>query len=76
MSEGVYTEGREGHGHIKSYVRRAGRMSEAQARYYAELMPKIGVALAITPRIAGTAQRTVLPSAAGPAANRSLRTLR
>ena len=44
MSEGVYTEGREGHGHIKSYVRRAGRMSEAQARYYAELMPKIGVA--------------------------------
>ena len=24
--EGVYTEGREGHGHIKSFVRRAGRM--------------------------------------------------
>ena len=49
MSEGVYTEGREGHGHIKSYVRRAGRMSEAQARYYAELMPKIGMAYARQP---------------------------
>jgi tRNA (guanine-N7-)-methyltransferase len=33
--EGVYTEGREGHGHIKSFVRRAGRMSEAQQRYFA-----------------------------------------
>ena len=44
--DGVYTEGREGHdvhGHIKSYVRRAGRMSEAQQRYYAEMMPKIGI---------------------------------
>ena len=44
MSGGVYTEGREGHGHIKSYVRRAGRMSAAQANYYAEMMPKIGIA--------------------------------
>jgi len=41
--DGVYVEGREGHGHIKSYVRRAGRMSEAQERYYAEMMPKIGI---------------------------------
>jgi tRNA (guanine-N7-)-methyltransferase len=42
---GVYTEGRAGeeHGHIKSFVRRAGRMSEAQQRYYAEMMPKIGL---------------------------------
>ena len=41
--EGIYTAGREGHGHIKSYVRRAGRMSEAQERYYAEMMPKVGI---------------------------------
>ena len=45
--EGEYTAGR--HGHIKSFVRRAGRMSEAQARYYAELMPTIGVAYARQP---------------------------
>lgn len=42
-ADGVYEEGREGHGHIKSFVRRAGRMSEAQQRYLAEMMPKIGV---------------------------------
>ena len=45
--DGVYSEGREGHdthGHIKSYVRRAGRMSEAQHRYFDEMMPQIGVA--------------------------------
>ena len=41
--DGTYTEGREGHGHIKSYVRRAGRMSSAQENYYAEMMPKIGL---------------------------------
>jgi tRNA (guanine-N7-)-methyltransferase len=48
---GVYTEGRAGeaNGHIKSYVRRAGRMSEAQQRYYAEMMPKIGLAYARQP---------------------------
>jgi tRNA (guanine-N7-)-methyltransferase len=39
--EGEYIAGR--HGHIKSFVRRAGRMSEAQQRYYAEMMPKIGI---------------------------------
>ena len=44
MSGGVYTEGREGYGHIKSYVRRAGRMSAAQENYYAEMRPKIGIA--------------------------------
>jgi tRNA (guanine-N7-)-methyltransferase len=47
VGEGVYEEGREAstqnHGHIKSYVRRAGRMSSAQENYYAEMMPKIGV---------------------------------
>lgn len=47
MSDNVYTEGRAGetseHGHIKSYVRRAGRMSTAQEKYYAEMMPKIGI---------------------------------
>jgi len=49
VSAGVYNEGREGYGHIKSYVRRAGRMSEAQERYYAELMPKVGVVYAPRP---------------------------
>jgi tRNA (guanine-N7-)-methyltransferase len=44
--EGEYTAGRHGHGHIKSYVRRAGRMSAAQENYYAEMMPKIGVVYA------------------------------
>ena len=44
--DGTYTEGREGHGHIKSYVRRAGRMSSAQENYYAEMMPKIGLVYA------------------------------
>ena len=47
MSENVYTEGRAGetaeHGHIKSFVRRAGRMSAAQQNFYAEMMPKIGI---------------------------------
>ncbi|MBS1140797.1 MAG: tRNA ((7)-)-methyltransferase [Proteobacteria bacterium] len=43
VGEGVYEEGREGYGHIKSYVRRAGRMSSAQENYYAEMMPKIGL---------------------------------
>ena len=36
-------EGVTEHGHIKSYVRRAGRMSAAQHNYYAEMMPKIGI---------------------------------
>ena len=40
---GEYTAGRHGHGHIKSFVRRAGRMSEAQHRYFDEMMPKIGI---------------------------------
>lgn len=40
---GEYTEGRQGFGHIKSFVRRAGRMSAAQENYYAEMMPKIGI---------------------------------
>ena len=52
MSDGVYTEGRAGetpekdYGHIKSFVRRAGRMSAAQENYYAEMMPKIGIVYA------------------------------
>ena len=44
--DGTYTEGREGYGHIKSFVRRAGRMSSAQENYYAEMMPKIGLVYA------------------------------
>lgn len=47
--DGTYLEGREGWGHIKSYVRRAGRMSDAQQRYYAEMMPKIGIAYQAAP---------------------------
>ena len=45
MSEGVYNDGRAGadYGHIRSYVRRAGRMSLAQECSYAEWMPKIGI---------------------------------
>lgn len=42
--EGEYMAGRHGHGHIKSFVRRAGRMSEAQHRFFDEMMPKIGIA--------------------------------
>jgi tRNA (guanine-N7-)-methyltransferase len=51
MSEGVYTEGRAGeeHGHIKSFVRRMGRMSQAQERFYADMMPKVGVQYAPQP---------------------------
>lgn len=41
--DGVYLEGREGHSHIKSFVRRAGRMSSAQENHFAEMMPKIGI---------------------------------
>ncbi len=50
-AEGVYEAGREGqdHGHIKSFVRRAGRMSEAQQRFYADMMPKIGLVYAPQP---------------------------
>ena len=39
--EGVYTAGRAGH--IRSYVLRQGRVSNAQRRYYDEMMAKIGV---------------------------------
>ena len=53
VGEGIYEEGREAstqsHGHIKSYVRRAGRMSSAQENYYADMMPKIGVVYAPQP---------------------------
>jgi len=39
--EGEYIAGR--HGHIKSFVRRAGRMSAAQQRYLDDMLPKIGI---------------------------------
>ena len=39
--EGVYTAGRAGH--IRSFVLRQGRVSNAQQRYYDEMMAKIGV---------------------------------
>jgi tRNA (guanine-N7-)-methyltransferase len=39
--EGVYTAGRAGH--IRSFVLRQGRVSNAQQRYYEDMMPKIGV---------------------------------
>ena len=51
--DGVYLEGREGapqtHSHIKSFVRRAGRMSSAQENHFAEMMPKIGVVYQAAP---------------------------
>ena len=47
--EGEYMAGRHGHGHIKSFVRRAGRMSEAQHRYFDEMMPKIGITYQSSP---------------------------
>jgi tRNA (guanine-N7-)-methyltransferase len=45
MTERIYEEGRAGRefGHIKSFVRRPGRMSAAQTRYLDMMMPKIGV---------------------------------
>lgn len=45
--EGVYTAGRAGH--IRSYVLRQGRVSNAQQRYYEEMMPKIGIPYAAAP---------------------------
>ena len=39
--EGVYTAGRAGH--IRSFVLRQGRVSNAQRRYYDEMMAKIGI---------------------------------
>lgn len=39
--EGVYTAGRAGH--IRSFVLRQGRVSNAQQRCYEEMMPKIGI---------------------------------
>ena len=45
--EGVYTAGRAGH--IRSFVLRQGRVSNAQQRYYDEMMPKIGVPYANAP---------------------------
>ena len=39
--EGVYTAGRAGH--IRSYVLRQGRVSNAQQRYYDDMMARIGV---------------------------------
>jgi tRNA (guanine-N7-)-methyltransferase len=46
-NEGVYTAGRAGH--IRSFVLRQGRVSNAQQRYYNAMMPKIGVAYAQSP---------------------------
>jgi len=45
--EGVYTAGRAGH--IRSYVLRQGRVSNAQQRYYEDMMPKIGIPYAAAP---------------------------
>ena len=38
-----------GHGHIRSYVRRMGRLSQAQERYLNEMMPKIGLPYQASP---------------------------
>jgi len=45
--EGVYTAGRAGH--IRSFVLRQGRVSNAQQRYYDEMMAKVGIPYAPTP---------------------------
>lgn len=45
--EGVYTAGRAGH--IRSFVLRQGRVSNAQRRYHDEMMAKIGVPYAPAP---------------------------
>ena len=45
--EGVYTAGRAGH--IRSFVLRQGRVSNAQQRYYDEMMPRIGIPYAAAP---------------------------
>ncbi|MDR1349762.1 MAG: tRNA (guanosine(46)-N7)-methyltransferase TrmB [Zoogloeaceae bacterium] len=39
----------ETYGHIRSFVRRMGRMSAAQKRYSNEMMPKVGVPFTATP---------------------------
>lgn len=51
QEEGVYTEGRAGHehGHIRSFVRRAGRMSEAQQRYLETQLPLVGIPYQASP---------------------------
>ena len=45
--EGVYTAGRAGH--IRSFVLRQGRVSNAQQRYYDEMMAKVGIPYAAAP---------------------------
>ncbi|MFT3848653.1 MAG: tRNA (guanosine(46)-N7)-methyltransferase TrmB [Propionivibrio sp.] len=40
---------RRGHGHIRSFVLRQGRVSNAQLRYYEDMMAKIGVPYAAAP---------------------------
>ena len=45
--EGVYTAGRAGH--IRSFVLRQGRVSNAQQRYYNEMMAKVGIPYAAAP---------------------------
>lgn len=45
--EGVYTAGRAGH--IRSFVLRQGRVSNAQLRYLDDMMPKIGIPYAVAP---------------------------
>ncbi len=49
--EGVYTAGESAntHGHIRSFVLRQGRVSNAQQRYYDDMMPKIGVPYVAAP---------------------------
>ena len=45
--EGVYTAGRAGH--IRSFVLRQGRVSNAQRRYHDEMMAKVGIPYAPSP---------------------------
>ncbi|MDR2188430.1 MAG: tRNA (guanosine(46)-N7)-methyltransferase TrmB [Azonexus sp.] len=41
--------GAASHGHIRSFVRRAGRISAAQQRYTAEVLPRVGVPYQVRP---------------------------
>ena len=48
MTDLQKTPGANAHGHIKSFVLRQGRVSNAQERYYDEMMGRIGVPYAAT----------------------------
>ena len=62
--EGVYTAGESAntHGHIRSFVLRQGRVSNAQQRYHETMMPKVGIAYRPAPLDLATAFGRVAPT--------------